>query len=77
MLYGVRRLSSQFGVRGIPALIVVNASDGAVITKDGRRDVMSMGGAAFAHWESQASGVDDVDTSVVDKLKDNTQEVFQ
>ncbi len=71
-----QRLGASFGVRGIPALVVVSAADGAVITKEGRRDVMSMGAAAFAQWESQAGGgVEDVDVSVVDMLADNPEEV--
>ena len=35
-------LSGQFGVRGIPALVVV-AMDGSVISKDGRQEVSSLG----------------------------------
>ena len=35
-------LSGQFGVRGIPALIVV-AMDGSIISKDGRQEVSSLG----------------------------------
>ena len=34
-----RTLSSNYGVRGIPSLIVINASDGSVITRDGRQDI--------------------------------------
>src|SRR4051812_23397224 len=33
-------LSSQFGIEGIPSLIVLDAKTGKVISKDGRRDVM-------------------------------------
>lgn len=35
-------LSGQFGVRGIPALVVV-AGDGSVISKDGRQEISSLG----------------------------------
>ena len=35
-------LSGQFGVRGIPALVVV-ARDGTVISKDGRQEISSLG----------------------------------
>ena len=35
----LRTLSSNYGVRGIPSLIVINASDGTVITRDGRQDI--------------------------------------
>ena len=35
-------LSSQFGVRGIPAVKVV-ARDGSIISAEGRQEVMAMG----------------------------------
>ena len=45
----VSSLSGMFGVRGIPALIVVTR-DGEVISRDGRQDVMSLGASAFSTW---------------------------
>ena len=65
-------LSSQYGVRGIPALVVV-AMDGTVVSKDGRQEVTSLGMSAFTQWESLAPA--DVDTSVVLMLRDNPEEV--
>ena len=38
----VQTLSAHFGVRGIPALIVVGR-DGSIISRDGRQEVMDMG----------------------------------
>ena len=72
-----RRLSSTFGVRGIPALIVVSATDGAVLAQDGRGDVMRHGAAAFAHWHDLAKGASDQDTNIVEQLKDNPPEVMR
>jgi nucleoredoxin len=43
------KLSSKYGVRGIPTFVVVNA-DGELITKAGRRDVAQKGVDAFAEW---------------------------
>ena len=45
----VSALSGMFGVRGIPALIVVTR-EGEVVTRDGRQDVMSLGASAFSTW---------------------------
>ena len=42
-------LAQKYGVRGIPALIIVGA-DGKTITKDGRRDVSSNPNGALASW---------------------------
>jgi len=56
----------------ISALIVVNASDGSVITSDGRSDVSSQGAAAFDKWEALASAP--VDVSIVEMLHENTAE---
>ena len=38
----VQALSSHFGVRGIPALVVVGR-DGSTISQEGRQEVMSLG----------------------------------
>ena len=65
-------LSSMFGVRGIPALIVVTRS-GEVISRDGRQDVMSMGVSALAQWNSLAP--EEIDTSVIALLDDNEEQV--
>jgi len=68
----VSSLSSMFGVRGIPALVVVTRS-GEVVARDGRSDVMSLGVSAFAQWNMSAPV--NVDTSVVNMLKDNPDPV--
>ncbi len=74
--YLAQMLSARFGVRGIPALVVLDASDGSVLARDGKRDVQAMGAGAFAHWESQAgAGVEEVDVSAVEALRDNPEEV--
>ena len=65
-------LSARYGVRGIPALVVV-AMDGTVLSRDGRQEVASLGMSAFSQWESLAPA--DVDTSVVLMLRDNPEEV--
>ena len=65
-------LSARYGVRGIPALVVV-AMDGTVLSRDGRQEVASLGMSAFSQWESLAPA--DIDTSVVLMLRDNPEEV--
>ena len=45
----VSALSTKFGVRGIPALIVVTR-DGERVRTDGRQDIMSLGASAFSTW---------------------------
>ena len=42
-------LSTRFGIRGIPSVIVVN-ENGDVITKDGRRDVMMHKEQCIDQW---------------------------
>ena len=68
----INTLASMFSVQGIPALIVVT-SDGQVVTRDGRSDVMSLGVSALAQWNTAAPVV--VDTSIVSMLEDNPEEV--
>lgn len=70
-------LGSTFGVRGIPALIVINASDGSIISREGRQDVMTRGAAAFTLWESMAVSTEPEDMSVVQMLKENDPEVMK
>lgn len=43
-------LNNKFGIRGIPALIVLNAATGKVISDDGRRDVMQYKADVGTHW---------------------------
>lgn len=43
-------LKQQFGISGIPALIVCKA-DGTVVTKNGRQDVQSKGPQALQNWK--------------------------
>ena len=64
-------LNSAFEVRGIPFMIVISET-GEVISREGRQEVMSMGAGAFQTWDESHS---DVDTSVVEVLKDNAPEV--
>lgn len=45
----IRTLSSKYGVRGIPALVVVDES-GRLITSEGRSDVMRKGNKAILDW---------------------------
>ncbi|TRY66944.1 hypothetical protein TCAL_03733 [Tigriopus californicus] len=66
-------LGSIFGVRGIPALVVINASDGSVITQDGRQDVSSLGPQAFRQWAAMATP--EIDTSIVNMLNENSDPV--
>ena len=42
-------LSQTYGVRGIPALIIID-EDGKVLSKNGRGDVMSSGAKAYEIW---------------------------
>ena len=42
-------LSTRYGVRGIPMLVVVN-SDGSVLTSEGREDVSSGGTYCYPRW---------------------------
>lgn len=73
LFFSIRSLGSIFGVRGIPALIVINASDGSVITKEGRQDVSSLGPQAFRQWEALAAP--SIDTSIVNMLNENSAQV--
>lgn len=71
-------LSSNYGVRGIPSLIVINASDGSVITRDGRQDIQSRGASAFSYWETMAKPIESaMDTSAVKMLEDNEPHVIK
>ena len=45
----VAALSARFGVRGIPALVVVTR-DGEEVTREGRQEVSSLGVSALAAW---------------------------
>lgn len=65
-------LSSHFGVRGIPAVKVVGR-DGTMISEDGRQEVTSLGASAFKQWEIMAPSP--VDTSIVNLLRDNPENV--
>ena len=64
-------LNATLQVRGIPALIVVDIN-GEVLSREGRQEVMSMRSQAFKTWEGMFT---DLDTSVVDTLLDNPEEV--
>ncbi len=43
-------LSNKFGIRGIPALVIISPKDGSVITANGRSDVTSRPGTCLADW---------------------------
>ena len=43
------RISLSLQVEFIPYLVILD-SDGNVITKDGKKDIDSMGNAAFDYW---------------------------
>ena len=66
-------LNSTFGVRGIPAVIVIKASNGEIISREGRQEIMQNGSYAFTQWEQSCV---DVDTSVASALSDNSSEIF-
>lgn len=42
-------LGRRYGIRGIPALVVINAA-GETLTSNGRNDVMSYGASAYDQW---------------------------
>ena len=63
-----------FGVRGIPAMIMVT-NTGEVVTRDGRQEVMSLGVSAMTTWSQAAP--QHVDTSVVSMLVDNMDDVME
>ena len=44
-------LLQHFEITGIPSLVVLKASDGSLVTKDGRSAVQSKGPAALADWK--------------------------
>jgi len=44
-----QEIAQQFGVRGIPSLIILDA-DGKVIARNGRGDVSSQGADAYEQW---------------------------
>ncbi|NNE93408.1 MAG: redoxin domain-containing protein [Verrucomicrobiales bacterium] len=48
-------LGQKYGVRGIPALVVL-APDGSVITKEGRADVSGNADGALAKWKKEVEG---------------------
>jgi len=48
-------LGETFGVRGIPALIVIGP-DGKIITKEGRADITKSKEKAFEAWAKTATG---------------------
>jgi len=45
-------LGEKFGIRGIPALLILN-QDGKLVTKDARSDVMKLKEAAFDTWQAK------------------------
>ena len=50
---GANALAKKYGVRGIPALIIVSP-DGKTITKNGRGDVSSNAKGALAGWKKSS-----------------------
>ena len=74
ILFHFRALNSSFQVRGIPAVIVIKASNGEIISRDGRQEIMQNGSLAFSNWEQSCI---EIDTSIVSALTDNSNEVFK
>ena len=70
----IRQLNSAYGVRGIPAVIVIKASNGEIISREGRQELMQNGYSAFSTWEQSCV---EIDTSIVSALSDNSSEVFK
>ena len=66
-------LNSNFQIRGIPSVIVINATNGEIISRDGRQEIMQNGAAAFKIWEES---IIEIDTSIVSTLKDNEEKAF-
>jgi len=64
-------LNTALQVRGIPSLVIVDVN-GEVLSREGRQEVMSMRSQAFKNWESMFV---DLDTSVVDALRDNPEDI--
>lgn len=64
-------LNTAFQVRGIPALIVVDIN-GEILSREGRQEVMSMRSQALKSWEGMFT---DLDTSIVQTLLDNPEEI--
>ena len=60
----------------LPYVIAIKVSNGEVLTKTlgGADDIKEKGPQAFIHWEESSI---DIDTSIVNKLNENTIEVFQ
>lgn len=48
-----KHLSQKYGVQGIPMLVVINAENGEIITKNGRSDVGKHKEKAGKEWLSQ------------------------
>ena len=57
-------LSNKYGIRGIPALVIISPKDGSVITTNGRGDVTSRPGTCLADW-IQKGGITFVDPPVI------------
>ena len=64
-------LNTAFQVKGIPSLVIVDVN-GEVLSREGRQEIMSMRSQAFKNWESMFV---DLDTSVVDTLRDNPADI--
>jgi nucleoredoxin len=47
------KIGEKFGIRGIPALVILD-QDGKVVTRDGRKDVASHGAKALERWAPDA-----------------------
>ena len=66
-------MNSTFGVRGIPAVIVIN-KNGDILSREGRQEIMHYGSVAFKQWEDSCI---DIDTSIASQLSDNSPQVFK
>ena len=45
-------LYQSFGINGVPTLVLIN-NRGQLVSRDGRKDVTTLGPKAVEHWRSQ------------------------
>lgn len=60
----VRNLSSKYGIRGYPTLIIISPKDGSVISTNGRTEVTYNSSSALQTWKDKA-GIVDVDPPTI------------
>jgi hypothetical protein len=52
----ISSLQTQFGVRGVPTLLVLNASDSKILSREGKKDIQSLGQGAWQKWDKERGG---------------------